>query len=396
MLISIYRFGEHQPCLQGLMPMAIKIGSLTVPGRVYVPPMAGVTDIVFRGIVRRVDQGCLMSTEMVSSRGLMYRPECRIMDLDENEHPIGIQIFGHEPEIMAQAAVMSEARGADFLDINMGCPVPKITNGKDGCALMREPELARDIVKEVVGAVKIPVTVKFRLGWDDSSRNCVEFAEMVEGAGAKAVTVHGRTRQQRYGGKADWEAISFVKKAVSIPVFGNGDIFTPEDAARMLEITNCDGVAVARGTLGNPWLIPRITKYLDEGILDEPPDDIERLTCALLHCLGLIKYKGLRVGTNESRRHLTHYTKGISHSSQFRARLTQVESAQEVVDILAELAEQVAGKEGKERFLLVKEDYDLHQSEHPGEGDGNGESSFQPPVDRVSVLPVAEPNHAVQ
>lgn len=250
--------------------MPIQIGQLTIPGRVYVPPMAGVTDIVFRGLIRRIDKGCMLATEMVSSKSLVYRPENRIMDLGEDEHPIGIQIFGHEPEVMALAAIKAQEKGADFVDINMGCPVPKITNGKDGAALMKEPELAAEIVKSVVGAVSVPVTVKFRLGWDETSKNCVKFGETMEAAGVKAVTVHGRTRQQKYSGVADWEFIANVKKALGVPVFGNGDVFEPEDAEKLLTITGCDGVAVARGTLGNPWLIPRITKYLDEGILIAP------------------------------------------------------------------------------------------------------------------------------
>lgn len=371
--------------------MPIKIGSLTVPGRVYVPPMAGVTDLVFRNIIRQVDKGCLISTEMVSSKGLMYNPETRIMDLADDEHPCGIQIFGHEPDIMANAARIAEKKGADFIDINMGCPVPKITNGKDGCALMREPDLAREIVMAIKGAVSIPVTVKFRLGWDDSTKNCVEFGQMIESSGASAVTVHGRTRAQRYTGTADWSMIAEVKKNLNIPVFGNGDVFQPEDAARLLEMTGVDGVAVARGTLGNPWLIPRITKYLDTGILEDPPDSVERLILAFKHSMGLLAYKGLRVGTSESRRHLINYTKGMHKSAPYRNRLTQIENAAQVVDILSELAEQEQGSEGKRRFLLVVQDYDLHNGEHPGERNSNGESCFQAPVNVHAVSPVAKP-----
>lgn len=346
--------------------MPIQIGSLTLNSRVYVPPMAGVTDMVFRNIVRGIDKECMLSTEMVSSKALMYKAENRIMDLASDEHPIGIQLFGHEVDVMIAAAQMAEARGADFLDINMGCPVPKITKGKDGCALMKEPELAKEIVSSVRAAIKIPLTVKFRLGWDDSSRNAVEFGEMLQEAGACAVTVHGRTRQQLYSGKADWHFLALVKKALSIPVFGNGDIFEAQDALRMLELTQCDGVAVARGTLGNPWLIPRITKLLETGKLDDPPDDIERLITAYMHCAGLIQYKGLRIGTNESRRHLTHYTKGIINSAQYRARLTQVKSQAEVAEILAELAQNVGGVTGKERFLLAVEQVNSDDGVHPG------------------------------
>jgi nifR3 family TIM-barrel protein len=331
--------------------MTIRIGALSLNSRVYVPPMAGVTDLVFRDVVRRVDKNCMLSTEMVSSRALMNRPDPRIMDLATNEHPIGIQIFGHEPDVMAQAAQMAESKGADFVDINMGCPVPKITKGKDGCALMREPELAREIVKQVKQAIKIPLTVKFRLGWDDNSRNAVEFGGMLEEEGVSACTVHGRTRQQLYSGHADWDYIGRVKKALSIPVFGNGDVFEPQDALKLLEKTGCDGVAVARGTLGNPWLIPRITKLVDQGILDDAPDEVERLVCAALHILGLIKYKGARVGANESRKHLGHYTKGIPNAAPFRARLAKIQSFEEACEILAELAYEVGGTEGRTRFL---------------------------------------------
>ncbi len=330
--------------------MSIKIGNLTMKSRVYVPPMAGVTDIVFRGIMREIDPHCLLATEMVSSRALMHKPDSRIMDLSPGEDPIAIQVFGHEPDVMAKAAQMAEAKGANWVDINMGCPVPKITKGKDGCALMREPELAREIVRTVKDAVSIPVTVKFRLGWDDKSRNAVEFGTMLEEAGASAVTVHGRTRAQLYSGKADWSFIGQVKRALTIPVFGNGDVFEPEDAARLLEETGCDGVAVARGTLGNPWLISRISKYLETGSISEAPTDIERLICAYKHAIGLAKYKGLRIGINESRRHLTHYTKGISGAAPFRARLTQINSADELETILAELANKVGGTKGEEIF----------------------------------------------
>jgi len=333
--------------------MSFQIGNLTIKSRVYVPPMAGVTDLVFRRIIRNMDPHCLLATEMVSSRALMHKPETRIMDLAEGEDPIAIQIFGHEPDVMAQAALLAQAKGANWVDINMGCPVPKITKGKDGCALMREPDLARDIVRTVKAAVSIPVTVKFRLGWDDNSRNAVDFGLMLQEAGVSAVTVHGRTRQQLYSGKADWSFIAQVKRALSIPVFGNGDVFEPEDAARLLEVTGCDGVAVARGTLGNPWLISRISRYLESGQIQDPPTDIERLICAYQHALGLMQYKGVRIGTNESRRHLTHYTKGISGAAPFRARLTQINSEQEMVDILVELAQQVAGQEGEEQFLTA-------------------------------------------
>ena len=360
--------------------MPINIGSLSLKSRVYVPPMAGVTDLVFRNIVRRVDPNCMLATEMVSSRALMHRPETRLMDLAADERPIGIQIFGHEPDVMAQAAQMAEAKGADFVDINMGCPVPKITKGKDGCALMREPELAREIVLTVKGAIKIPLTVKFRLGWDDQNRNAVEFGQMLEGAGASAVTVHGRTRQQLYSGKADWSAIAAVKRNLSIPVFGNGDVFEAEDAVRLLEITGCDGVAVARGTLGNPWLIAQIDEYLERGRPPEQPTAVQRLVLAYGHALGLIRYKGLRVGTNESRRHLTHYTKGITGSAPFRARLTQVTKTEEIKEILGELAFKVEGQSGLASFLAEVENIDFAESKQPASWESPPTKELKAPV----------------
>jgi len=373
----------------------MQIGSLKLNTRVYVPPMAGVTDIVFRGLIRRIDPGCMLATEMVSSRALMHRPETRIMDLAPDEHPIGIQIFGHEPDIMAQAASMAQARGADFIDINMGCPVPKITKGKDGCALMREPELARDIVRTVKSAISVPLTVKFRLGWDDSARNAVDFGSMLEECGVAAVTVHGRTRQQFYSGKADWAAIGGVKRALSIPVFGNGDVFEPEDALRLLEETGCDGVAVARGTLGNPWLIRRINHYLETGKLLDEPQPVERLVLAYLHALGLVGYKGPRIGINESRRHLTHYTKGIIGAAPYRAQLTQVESTADVISILAELALKVAGQAGQDEFLLAVQENNLKNGKHPGEGHSYDTDNVKAPINAVAIAPTAKPVNSV-
>lgn len=371
--------------------MTIRIGSLELKSIVYIPPMAGVTDIVFRGIVRQIDQDCLLATEMVSSQALMRRPQTHLMDLDISEHPIGVQVFGHEPDVMAAAAKMAQDTGADFVDINMGCPVPKITKGKDGCALMREPELARAIVQTICRAVKIPVTVKFRLGWDDTSRNAVEFGAMLEDAGAAAVTVHGRTRAQFYSGEADWDFIAKVKSALAIPVFGNGDVFQPEDAVALLEATGCDGVAVARGTLGNPWLPRQIQRLLDTGQKDDPPEPVERLVVAFKHMVGLVDYKGVRVGTNESRRHLTHYTKGLNYSHAYRARLSQIRSLDEAVGILAELAEQVEGKDGRQRFLLAVEQNNLKYGEQPGKRNCNTKHCVKSPVDVEPILPIAVP-----
>ncbi len=323
--------------------MAVKIGNLNINSFVYVPPMAGVTDLVFRSLIRKLDPSCLLATEMVSSRGLMNNPNCRIMHIGENETPIGIQLFGHEPDVMAKAAKLAVASGADFIDINMGCPVPKITKGKDGCALMREPSLAREIVIAVKESVDIPVTVKFRLGWDDGSKNAVEFGQMIEASGASAVTVHGRTRAQLYSGKADWDFIAAVKRNLSIPVFGNGDVFSLENAINLIEKTNCDGVAIARGTMGNPWLAHRINQYLIHSKIVEEPGLIERLTWAYTHAKMLVEYKGPRIGINESRRHVINYTKGMLHGATYRGQLTQINNLDELKDILLNLSHAIGG-----------------------------------------------------
>lgn len=376
--------------------MAIRIGSLTLNSRVYVPPMAGVTDMVFRGLVRAFDRNCMLATEMVSSRALLMRPEARQIVLKEYDHPIGIQLFGHEPDVMAEAALIAQAHGPDFIEINMGCPVPKITRGQDGCALMKDPALAEQIVAAVRSVISLPLTVKFRLGWDDRSRTAVEFAKMLESAGACAVTVHGRTRQQLYSGSADWDFIGKVKQALTIPVFGNGDVFEPQDAVRMLEMTGCDGVAVARGTLGNPWLPGAVNRLLETGQEEEPLSLVERLVFAYKHALGLIRYKGPRVGVNESRRHLVYYTKGISGAAPYRARLTRVKSIDEISLILAELADKAVDVNAKEQFLLAVQKNNLEDGEHPACGDGYTEQHVKPPVDLpVVVHPVAVPQHGV-
>ena len=333
--------------------MTIKIGNLEVNSVVYVPPMAGVTDLVFRSLIRRLDPNCLLATEMVSSRGLMNNPDCRIMKIADSDHPIGIQLFGHESDGMAAAAKMAQAAGADFIDINMGCPVPKITKGKDGCALMKEPELAREIVMAVKDSISIPVTVKFRLGWDENNKNAIEFGTMLEEAGANAVTVHGRTRAQLYSGKADWGFIANVKKSLSIPVFGNGDVFSLENALELIEKTNCNGVAIARGTMGNPWLAYRINQYLNHKQTIAEPSIVERLAMAYDHAQLLVNYKGDRVGINESRRHVINYTKGLMHGSSYRGLLTQINNLNDLKEILTNLSYAIGGLIMQDEFLTA-------------------------------------------
>ncbi len=315
----------------------IKIGSLEINSYTYIPPMAGVTDIAYRKMVRLFDKDTLMSTEMVSSKALMYTPDQPSMKLTSDEHPVGIQLFGHEIDVMSKAGKLAQEQGADFIDINMGCPAPKITKGKDGAALMREPDLAVSLAKAVIDSVSVPVTVKMRLGWDDCSKNASELAKRLEDIGVCAFTVHGRTREQGYTGSADWEAIKKVKDSVSIPVFGNGDVRTPEDAKKLIDITGCEGVAIARATMGAPWLSKQINDFLRIGSFSSEPSLMEKLDLALLHVDEMIKLKGEYIGIRESRRHLINYTKGLPNSAKIRNDIGKVCSFKEAEDLIFSL-----------------------------------------------------------
>ena len=330
----------------------IKIGSLEINSYVYIPPMAGVTDLAFRKIVRLFDKHSLMSTEMVSSKALMYKPEQPLMKLSLDEHPVGIQLFGHEVDVMAKAALLAEAQGADFIDINMGCPAPKITKGKDGAALMREPDLAVEITKAVISTVKIPVTIKMRLGWDDCQQNAPTLACALEKVGVCAFTVHGRTREQGYSGNANWEGIKEVKKSVSVPVFGNGDVNSPYDALKLLDITGCDGVAIARASMGAPWLSNQINEFLEKGFFTPAPDFSFRLDIALKHVEELIKIKGEIVGVREARRHLINYTKGMPNGAIYRGLIGKVSTLVDVKELILKLKEELT--ENTEYKLILQ------------------------------------------
>ncbi len=317
----------------------MQIGPITLDNPVIAAPMAGVTDRAFRIIAR--EQGCgLAVTEMVSDLALLYaNPRTyRMLDFREEQYPLSVQIFGSNPDTMGKAAAIVVERGAHLVDINMGCPTPKIVKNGEGSALMKSPELAGKIVESVVKAIPgIPVTVKFRKGWDEDSVNAVEFARIVEAAGASAVAVHGRTRNQFYSGKADWQIIEQVKAAVAVPVIGNGDVWTPQDAVRLLESTGCDGIMVGRGAMGNPWLFRQIVHFLQYREESAPPTARERIDTAIRHLELMIESKGEHVAVFEMRKHAAWYTKGIRGAARIREVINQARTQQEIVDILNSL-----------------------------------------------------------
>lgn len=318
----------------------MQIGKIKLAAPLALAPMAGITDLPFRLICRRLGCGMTVS-EMVSAKGLLYKnvKTTEMLRIDDGERPTAIQLFGSVPEELAEAARMVEASGADMIDFNMGCPVPKIVNNGEGSALMKNPQLAHDILAAMVKAVQIPVTVKFRAGWDDNHRNAVEIAQAVEAAGVSAIAVHGRTRQQFYEGKADWNIIAAVKQAVKVPVFGNGDIFTVEDGLKMLEQTGVDGLMIGRGADGNPWLFRELAAVLRGEERPAQPTLAERLAQAAEHLDMLIEYKGEHISVKEMRRHISAYLKGLPHAAEFRGRFHKVDTREQFRELLAEYAE---------------------------------------------------------
>ncbi|HEY8348359.1 MAG TPA: tRNA dihydrouridine synthase DusB [Clostridiales bacterium] len=323
----------------------MKIGSLTLENNIFLAPMAGVTDMPFRILCK--EQGCgFVYTEMISAKGMYYNDEktWKLAELSQAELPAAIQIFGSEPDIMAHAAEKLNGSPAAVIDINMGCPTPKITKNGDGSALMLKPELAGEIIRAVASASSKPVTVKIRKGWDDGHVNAVEFAVMAEKCGAAAVTVHGRTREQFYSGQADWDIIRDVKRAVSIPVIGNGDIRSPEDAARMLEYTGCDAVMVGRGAQGNPWLFKRLGYFLKTGQMLPEPDIEEKKAMMLRHLDMMVEYKGEYTGVREMRKHIAWYIKGCKNSSRFREKAFKASAYKEMAELIKTFGIENAGQ----------------------------------------------------
>ena len=301
--------------------------------------MAGVTDFAFRRVCRELG-AAMTTTEMVSAKALVYKDEKTksILYIPEDEHPSAVQIFGHEVSVMAEATQMAlELSGADILDINMGCPVGKVIKSGDGSALMKTPELARDIIEAVCKAASKPVTVKFRKGWDGGSVNAVEFARLCEEAGASAIAVHGRTRVQMYSGRADWDIIRDVKRAVSIPVIANGDIFTAEDAAHILRYTGCELAMAGRGTFGNPWLFKQANAVLAGEELPALPPLAERMDTALRQIETLAERAGERIACLEARHHMPWYLHGVAHSSIYRQQLVRVEKLEDIRKIVKDI-----------------------------------------------------------
>ena len=309
----------------------LTIGNVTLPNNLILAPMAGVTDLPFRLLCKEQGAG-LLCMEMVSAKAILYKNKNTesLLTIDERECPVSLQLFGSEPDIISQIAHEIEERPFDILDLNMGCPVPKIVNNGEGSALMKNPRLAGKIIEKTARAIKKPVTVKIRKGFDDNHVNAVEMAKIAEASGATAIAVHGRTREQYYSGKADWDIIRQVKEAVSIPVIGNGDLLTAEDVIAMYEQTGCDGFMIARGVQGNPWIFKQILHYFETGEHLRKPSFTEVKEMILRHAKMMQEYKGEYIGMREIRKHAAWYTAGYPNSAKLRVLINEVETYDEL------------------------------------------------------------------
>ncbi|WP_313134160.1 tRNA dihydrouridine synthase DusB [Anaerocolumna sp.] len=317
--------------------MSLMIGNVKIDGNLVLGPMAGVTDLPFRLLCK--EQGAdLIYTEMVSAKGIQYNNKNteKLLEVAEGERPISLQLFGSDPYIMSETAKRIEDKNFDILDINMGCPVPKVVNNGEGSGLMKNPKLIGEIVYAVSTAIKKPLTVKIRKGFTESTANAVEIAKIAEANGAAAIAVHGRTREQYYSGEADWKIIKAVKEAVRIPIIGNGDVNTPEDAAALVNETGCDAIMIARGARGNPWIFSQIKDYYQTGKTPKKPTPEEAVDMILRHARMSIEYKGEYIGIREMRKHIAWYTTGYPLAAKLRNRVNEIESIEQLQELLFE------------------------------------------------------------
>lgn len=318
----------------------LKIGDVELNNSCILAPMAGVTDLPFRLLC--LEQGAgLLCTEMVSAKAISFHNKNTesLLQIGPGEHPVSLQLFGSEPELMGRIAAQIEERPFDILDVNMGCPVPKVVNNGEGSALMKQPKLVEAIVTAMVKSVKKPVTVKIRKGFDEEHINAVEIAKIIEASGAAAIAVHARTREQYYSGHADWEIIRQVKESVSIPVIGNGDVDSPQKAEQMLRETGCDGIMVGRAARGNPWIFRQITHYLETGELLEKPSRAQVGEMMLRHGALLAEYKGEYTALREMRKHVAWYTSGYPHSASLRRRVNELTTMESLCGLVREFCQ---------------------------------------------------------